>query len=268
MSQNFKEVVNFWQSEYSNKIKNYKEYTTKEQLHRFATFFTMGESYYYVLNMHNLELDFISDSVTDFTGIAPEDVNMLQLLQQALPEEIELIQKKERIIRDFFMNFLKPHERLEYKILYTYKMVDYKGKPRTMVMQCTTLTLTENDDLEHVFTVHTDITHLRTTKTDSLSFIHLHGGKSYYNLPLDKEVFSPPKKLDDTPFTSLFTHREKEVITAIAHGLNAKEIAENLHLSPNTVKTHRKNILAKSGCANSAELIAKSLLYNLIELDL
>ncbi len=175
MSQNFKQIANYCQSEYSNKIKSYTEYTSKEQLHRFATLFTMGESYYYVLNMHNLELDFLSDSVEDFVGKPPNEVDMMQLLQLALPEELELIQKKERIISDFFLNFLKPYERKNYKILYPYKMLDYTGMLRTMLMQCTILALSEKNDLEHVFTVHTDITHLATIKTDRISFIHLQG---------------------------------------------------------------------------------------------
>lgn len=49
--------------------------------------------------------------------------------------------------------------------------------------------------------------------------------------------------------------REKEVITQLAAGLNSAEIAERLYISKNTVDTHRKNLLAKTGSKNVAELI-------------
>jgi DNA-binding NarL/FixJ family response regulator len=49
--------------------------------------------------------------------------------------------------------------------------------------------------------------------------------------------------------------REKEVITLLAKGLNSNEIAGELFISKNTVDTHRKNLLAKTGSKNVAELI-------------
>ncbi|MFO7674052.1 MAG: LuxR C-terminal-related transcriptional regulator, partial [Lutibacter sp.] len=55
----------------------------------------------------------------------------------------------------------------------------------------------------------------------------------------------------------LFTKREIEIIIQLAQGENFKEIAALLFVSPYTIKTHRKNILKKSGCKNTAELIAK-----------
>ncbi len=41
------------------------------------------------------------------------------------------------------------------------------------------------------------------------------------------------------------TRREKEVLQALAYGLNDREIAERLHVSDRTVRTHMVNILAK-----------------------
>ena len=53
-----------------------------------------------------------------------------------------------------------------------------------------------------------------------------------------------------------FSNREIEVIRMIAEGQTSKEIAKALYLSPATVRTHRQNILAKSGCSKSSELIS------------
>lgn len=49
--------------------------------------------------------------------------------------------------------------------------------------------------------------------------------------------------------------REIEILGMIMQGLTNNEIAEKLFISYETVKTHRKNILVKSGQKNTASLI-------------
>ena len=54
-----------------------------------------------------------------------------------------------------------------------------------------------------------------------------------------------------------FTNRELEVIRALASGNRYEEMAEALHLSPNTVKYHVKNILKKTGFRSTIQLVAE-----------
>jgi DNA-binding NarL/FixJ family response regulator len=54
---------------------------------------------------------------------------------------------------------------------------------------------------------------------------------------------------------NIFSDREFEIITLIHSGLTSEEIAEKLFLSLNTVNTHRRNILKKSGKEHISELI-------------
>lgn len=49
--------------------------------------------------------------------------------------------------------------------------------------------------------------------------------------------------------------REIEVLSLIMQGLTNNEIAEKLFISYETVKSHRKNILEKTGAKNTAALI-------------
>lgn len=53
----------------------------------------------------------------------------------------------------------------------------------------------------------------------------------------------------------VLTRREKEVLELIAGGMTNNEIGEKLFISPSTVDTHRKNLLAKFEARNTASLI-------------
>ncbi|MEO3828368.1 response regulator transcription factor [Actinomadura sp. B10D3] len=62
-------------------------------------------------------------------------------------------------------------------------------------------------------------------------------------------VQPPPEGLDS------LTDREREVLVLIARGLSNAELAEHLHLSPATVKTHIGHLLAKVQARDRAQLV-------------
>lgn len=55
------------------------------------------------------------------------------------------------------------------------------------------------------------------------------------------------------------TTRELEVVSLVAAGYSGPEIAERLQLSPNTVRTHTRNAMDKTGARTRAHLVAKVL---------
>lgn len=61
-----------------------------------------------------------------------------------------------------------------------------------------------------------------------------------------------------------FTAREFEIINLLAEGNNAKEIAVELFVSVDTVRTHRKNILRKSEARNTTDLVVKCIRIGII----
>jgi DNA-binding NarL/FixJ family response regulator len=54
---------------------------------------------------------------------------------------------------------------------------------------------------------------------------------------------------------NVFSRREFEIIKMLEKGLSSEKVAEMLFLSLNTVNTHRRNILLKSGKDNMFEVI-------------
>lgn len=58
-------------------------------------------------------------------------------------------------------------------------------------------------------------------------------------------------------FQEPLTAREREVLRLIAEGLNNQELAARLHLSPQTVKVHTRNIYGKLGVASRTQAVAR-----------
>jgi ATP/maltotriose-dependent transcriptional regulator MalT len=61
------------------------------------------------------------------------------------------------------------------------------------------------------------------------------------------------------------TPREIEVLAFAADGFGGMELAEQLVLSPATVRTHFKNIYKKLGVRNRAAAVAKAMRLGLID---
>ena len=53
--------------------------------------------------------------------------------------------------------------------------------------------------------------------------------------------------------------REREIVRLVAAGETGPEIAEHLHISHETVRTHVRNAMAKVGARSRAHLVAKAL---------
>lgn len=62
------------------------------------------------------------------------------------------------------------------------------------------------------------------------------------------------------------SERELEVLIEICKGLSNQQIADKLFISKRTVDKHRANILDKTGCPNTANLVVYAIKHNLVEI--
>jgi PAS domain S-box-containing protein len=72
----------------------------------------------------------------------------------------------------------------------------------------------------------------------------------------------PPSERQD------LSGRELEVVKLLAMGFSGPEVAEELRIAHNTVRTHTRNAMGKIGARSRAQLVAKSLGDGLYWLDL
>ena len=94
-----------------------------------------------------------------------------------------------------------------------------------------------------------DITHYKESNSivHTIEKIDKHFGNQYKE-PVYKRIYHPDKE-------TVFTNRERQVLTLIYKGYSSKQIAEELSVSLHTINNHRKNILDKTGSRNVADLM-------------
>jgi DNA-binding NarL/FixJ family response regulator len=93
-------------------------------------------------------------------------------------------------------------------------------------------------------------------------------GESYFSNELLRKIISnfSRKNVPKTSEIAGLTSREMEVLKEICLGSNNEEIAQKLFISPMTVKSHRSNLLEKTGCKNTPMLILFAIKNKIIDL--
>lgn len=215
-----------------------------------ATIFSPGPFYYYILDSPTLTFENPSPSVMDIMGISIENEFLKVLMDRVHPDDIDFVLKCEAYVADFLMNKVSPDKIPYYKISYCIREMVKDGTYRLFMMQNITVSCTPEGALLKVLGVHTDLSHIMDTNNYKLSLTGLNGEPSYLGIDIlgETETSDP---LAENPLT----HREIDVVRLVIKGYTAKQIAEILHLSEETIKTHKRNALKKTGSKNSNELI-------------
>lgn len=93
-------------------------------------------------------------------------------------------------------------------------------------------------------------------------------GESYFSNEVLRKIISNlgRKNNNKTNENTSLTTRELEVLQQICLGLNNEEIAKKLFISPKTIKSHRSNLLEKTGCKNTPALILLAIKNKWVEL--
>jgi DNA-binding NarL/FixJ family response regulator len=112
---------------------------------------------------------------------------------------------------------------------------------------------------------------LKNANEDELrkAIILVDQGKNYFShelLPALANSFMKKKTFNDEKqnIIAKLTRRELEVLNLICKGFTNKEIADTCFISHRTAGGHRANLLEKTECKNTAELVAFGIKYNLI----
>ena len=90
-------------------------------------------------------------------------------------------------------------------------------------------------------------------------------GAAYYGLDVLNTIANTPNS-PAKPEVAKLSDREIDVLTCIGKGLTSKQISEYLHISENTVHTHRRNLLKKLDLPNEKHLVRYAIKHKYVEL--
>jgi DNA-binding CsgD family transcriptional regulator len=212
--------------------------------------FCPGPFYYYIMDSNTLTFDMVSGSARNLLGIPPESFTLEQLIERIHPDDIPFMQQCEHRIADFLRNAVAPDKVVNYKVSYCLRQKVKDGSYRLFLMQTSTLQTTPEGSLLKVLGVHTDISHISAENNFHLSLLGMNGEPSFFIKNVSDET---SLSRQDVPCP--FTPRELQVVKLLGEGFIAKEIAAQLHVSVETVITHRKNMIQKTGTKNTAGLV-------------
>ena len=213
-----------------------------------------GPFYYYVIDFFDMSISHVSPSIVDFHDFDPDNVTFNDILSTMHPDDIEFVTKAEATVADFFYTNIDREKLLKYKISYNLRGNLINDGYVLCNHQALMLTMDENGGYGKSLNIHTRIGHLTNHNTYQFSLIGLDGEPSYMNLNVSSDIRNAVQ----------YSKREIDIIKNIANGLSSQEIAEKLFISDLTVKKHRTNILGKSNCKNTAQLVKECILQGVI----
>lgn len=250
-------VLSVWEKENKILYPNLKEQLI-EIVEQVASLFSVGQVYYFVLNFKTYKFDYVSDSVRNVLGIEAGSYTLDHFFSILKPEDNAKMYEKEAVVFDFYNNKLTREEIPLYKVSYLMRLRHSDGSYKTILHQSRAINISNEGKIQQTLIVHTDISYLKISFDHKISFI---GNKKQSYFAIETTA---PYKFIENKFIEQFTRREIEILMKVAKGNSILQIADLLNISPHTINTHKKNILKKSGCKSSPELIARCIREGII----
>lgn len=216
----------------------------------FLTDYTLGK-YIYVdescFSILGFTAEYFMESGVDayLSKWHPDDFNIFN--QKIFPTNIALLKK------------LPPDKYKDIVFSYNYRILNAENAYINMLQRFTFIPGVDKGKPLGILGVITDITHFKTDQTmvhtieEIISSNHISS-----TTVLLKKNYHSNKKLH------VLSKRETEILSLIGKGLSSKQIANHLGISIHTVNNHRKNMIFKTKCLNSSDLLHNSIRNGII----
>lgn len=216
-----------------------------------SSIFATGPFYFFIIDFEDLSISNLSPSFKGIHGKEPSEIKKIDdILSLIYPEEMQFVSKAEAKAIYFYYEGEAAGKILEYKTIYNFHMKTASGRYELFNHQAIVFETDEKGKYRKSLNIDTNMTHLTSKNNFKLSLISLNDNPSYVNI--DVLTNSSPENLQN-----VFTRREFEIVKLISEGLSSKTIADKLFISLETVKSHRKNLLKKSGLKTTVEVVSR-----------
>lgn len=253
-------IVEVWKSHRNYLAKHSTELEDFRLADYLANIFCPGPFYYYILDSATQSFDIVSDSIISVLGLLPGDFTIDAFLERLHPEDLDFFIRCEDVVGHFLTKVVGSELITKYKVSFCLRKRITDGSYNLFLMQSIAIKTTDDGALVKVLGTQTNINHITTENNKKISFIGLEGNPSFLEMDVfDDNVFENFTPYDYSSRVYQFTNRELQILKLLARGSSTEDIAVKLNLSTQTVNTHRKNMLRKSGAKNSLEMVAQAI---------
>lgn len=219
--------------------------------------FSLGEFYYYVLNLTDSTLSSHHENILKMHGLKKYPAQLKEIIDLIHPDDIPFVIKAEQTIVEKMVEIGAEHQRF-LKPSYCFRMKTHKGKYELFHHQAIHTLQNETSFLIQSVNIHTNIQHITSENSYIVLLTGIGPRKDFHQFKIEQNYLSAPILGEE------LTRRETEILSLIAKGYCGREISNMLILSEHTIRTHRRNILKKTNCRNSKELVKKAFDLGLI----
>jgi len=219
--------------------------------------FTIGNYAVMVGNMKTWQTEYLSGDWIGITEYSESEIKKrgAEFLMNFVVEDAQAFNMEVVKLSIRYLQQRPVSERNKIFLVYFYQAQTKSGRRITIQHQSVPI-LFDDKMIPYIFTnIFTDVTHLGLTNIPQSTLINRSNG----------EVFHiQPDNIDLVSQHDLFSNREKQLIQLLIKGYTSKRIANELGISYETARTHRRNILKKANLKNTTQLVGYALTHGLI----
>jgi len=202
------------------------------------------EAFFFVMNHQACCIDWVSANVCDILGPNFQNqspISFLSFLRIIVKDDLKQFLLQQKKLRHNFPDWRRK-EKMPLRIAQDVRVNSAYQNPLRLLIQQQVIQSNEKKPLWSVGS-GMDISHLKELQDMSLAVFDPEGKQ----LALERVIGWSQEKL--------FTEREMDVLQLLGRGYKSKDIEKILNISLHTVRTHRRNMLKKTGLDNTTQLI-------------
>ncbi|MBU2949543.1 LuxR C-terminal-related transcriptional regulator [Tamlana agarivorans] len=220
-----------------------------EKIIELDVFLPYSSTFFCITNTQDLTFEYVSKNIHACLGLDGMEVKakgMRYFWSRMHPEDLDLWLHALSDLMKFTLNEISVEERSKMTYTWNYRLMNNHGQYVNIVQNTTPLEFDSGNKpiigLAH-YTVLVPEINMQICASAKL----LNGNNEYETVYYNN--FS--QKL----LSNGISNRERDVIRLLVLNQSSKAIAKKLNISPNTVDTHRRNILKKLNVSSTGELV-------------
>lgn len=227
-------------------ISNNEQKQTANYLEPIKAFARTTYKSIYIINYQEKGFEYVSENplfLCGHTAAEVKEMGYLFYFKYVIEKDQDLLLKINTVGFDFYEK-IPLEQRKSYTISYDYHLKNQEGKIFLINQKLTPLFLTDDGKIWKAICIIS----LSNEQNSGNIKIYKKGENKIFNYDLKGDFWKTEEKI-------ILSNREKEVLRFSIRGFTINEIAENIFVSPDTVKFHRRKLFDKIEVANISEAI-------------